>query len=253
MVSLDDTQTDHRPWPLPSAPWVGFMRWHDLLFAHWPVSVKELRPLIPAALKVDTWHNQAWLGIVPFRMTDVGPRLTPALPGLSAFPEINVRTYVTIDGKPGVWFFSLDATEAFAVRAARWTIELPYYDAEITCRRDKDDWINYQSYRIHREESLAAFSARYRPTDPVHEPEAGTLEHWLVERYCLYSATSSGNLWRLEIHHNPWPLQAAEAEITVNTMAKPLGIALAEGPTKLHFAERQDVFAWLPEKIGGAT
>src|SRR4051812_6430821 len=124
MVSLSDTEIEHRPWPLPTMPWVGFMRWHDLLFAHWRVSAKQLRPWIPSSLQIDTWQGEAWLGIVPFRMSDVGPRLTPAVPGLSAFPEINVRTYVTIDDKPGVWFFSLDATEKLAVRAARWTIEL---------------------------------------------------------------------------------------------------------------------------------
>jgi len=249
MLSLTDTKVGHRPWPLPDAPWVLFMRWHDLLFAHWPVSAKELRPLIPAALQIDTWQGQAWLGIVPFHMTDVGPRLVPAVPGLSAFPEINVRTYVTIDGKPGVWFFSLDATEKIAVRAVRWTIELPYYDADIHCRRGTDDWVYYDAQRIQDHKPSAEFRARYRPVNPVTPPKSGTLEHWLVERYCLYSATSTGNLWRLEIHHNPWPLQMAEAEISLNTMTTPLGIELPDGSMKLHFAGRQDTFAWLPEKV----
>src|SRR5262245_20685303 len=116
MMNLD---ASHRPWPLPQRPWAMGMHWHDLLFAHWPVKVESLRPLVPSELAIDTFDGQAWLGVVPFRMTAVRPRICPSLPGLSAFLELNVRTYVTAEGKPGVWFFSLDAASRLAVRAAR--------------------------------------------------------------------------------------------------------------------------------------
>src|SRR5271154_2737716 len=111
-MRVDLAQTAHRPWPLPAGPWVMAQSWHDLLFAHWPVEAAVLRPLLPPALQIDTFGQQAWLAVVPFRMTGVRLRGTPALPWLSAFPELNVRTYVTTDGKPGGWFFSLDAASA---------------------------------------------------------------------------------------------------------------------------------------------
>src|SRR4051812_5845616 len=101
--------TGHRPWPLPSGPWVMKQVWEELLFAHWPVSPEIIRPFIPGGINLDTYNDQAWLGIVPFRMSGVRPRLLPAVPWLSAFPELNVRTYVTVDNKPGVLFLSLEA------------------------------------------------------------------------------------------------------------------------------------------------
>src|SRR5918992_4461493 len=124
-------RTEHRPYPLPDGTWALGMSWRDLLFMHWPVRADFLRPLVPPALKLDTFDGSAWVGVVPFRMTGVRPRFVPPVPGMSAFPELNVRTYVTpaaTKEKPGVWFFSLDATNPLAVRAARWTYHLPYFD-----------------------------------------------------------------------------------------------------------------------------
>ncbi len=114
-------QTEHRPWPLPSGPWVMAQSWRELLFAHWRIPVEALRPLVPAELELETWDGSAWLGVVPFLMAGVRPRGVPALPRLSAFPEINVRTYVKVESKPGVWFLSLDAANSLAVplRGAR--------------------------------------------------------------------------------------------------------------------------------------
>ena len=105
-------QTAHRPWPMPTSPWVMTQTWHDLLFAHWPVDGVRLRALVPAEFPLDLYDGQAWLGIVPFRMANVGPRGVPSLPGVSAFPELNVRTYVRVADRPGVYFFSLDAASA---------------------------------------------------------------------------------------------------------------------------------------------
>jgi uncharacterized protein len=118
--------TDHRPWPLPEQRWAMAMRWYDLLFAHWPVKPDVLQPLVPGGLRLDTFDGWAWLGVVPFRMEGVRPRYVPERPFAFAFPELNVRTYVTAAGRSGVWFFSLDATSRLAVRAARWWYGLPY-------------------------------------------------------------------------------------------------------------------------------
>jgi len=238
----------HRPWPLPEGPWVMAQSWHDLLFAHWPVDAAVMRPLLPSQLHIDIFEGQAWLAVVPFRMTGVRLRGTPAVPWLSAFPELNVRTYVTFDGKPGVWFFSLDARNSVAVAVARTWFHLPYFRARMNCA-EREGWILYQSERTHRGAPVALLEGRYRPVSEVLRPQSGTLEHFLTERYCLYTTDGHGRLIRGEIHHSPWPLQRAEVEFACNSMTASLGVALTSRPL-LHFARRQDVLVWHPAKIG---
>jgi uncharacterized protein len=238
----------HRPWALPPGPWIMAQLWHDLLFAHWKADAAELQPHVPTALEIDTFAGQAWLGIVPFRMSGVRVRWMPALPWSSAFPELNVRTYVTAQGKPGVWFFSLDAASRLAVAVARLSFHLPYFRARMTCR-NVNRRIQYQSERTHSGAPCAAFQASYRAAGESFEPQRGTLEHFLTERYCLYSAASGGRVYRGEIHHPPWRLQRAEAQFTRNSMAEAAGLATPGGPPLLHFAERQDMVAWGPRRI----
>lgn len=242
-------ETAHRPWPLPRGPWVMRMTWEDLLFAHWPVPAAALRPLVPQALELDFFDGSAWLGVVPFQMSGVRLRGLPPVPGTSAFPELNVRTYVTAEGKPGVWFFSLDAASRIAVRAARAWYHLPYFDARMESLRNGDG-ITYLSRRTHRRAPPAEFIARYRAMGEIYRSTRGSLEHFLTERYCLYAGDTTNaegsRLWRGEIHHAPWPLQPAEAEITRNTMTAPLGLRLPDTPPLLHFARCLNVVAWPP-------
>lgn len=238
----------HRPWPLPSGPWVMAQRWHDLLFAHWPVPLAAVRALVPAGVEIDTFDGVAWLGVVPFRMSDVRLRGTPALPWLSFFPELNVRTYVVRDGKPGVWFFSLDAGNIAAVAIARRWFHLPYFHASMRVA-ERDVWLHYQSARTHRGAAAASLQMKYRPIAPPQIAQTGTLEYFLTERYCLYTADGRGRLIRGEIHHAPWPLQLAEAEFAENTMARAAGIALPASKPLLHFAKRQDAVVWPPQRI----
>ena len=238
----------HRPWPLPVGPWVMAQSWHDLLFAHWPVDATVLRPLIPEQLRIDTFEGQAWLAVVPFRMTDVRLRGTPAVPWLSAFPELNVRTYVSHEEKPGVWFFSLDAGNALAVAIARAWFHLPYFRACMLCKQ-QDGWIHYRSERTHRGAPAGMLKGRYRPVGAIFASHRGTLEHFLTERYCLYTADARGGIIRGEIHHLPWLLQVAEAEFTENSMAEAAGIALPAQEPLLHFSRRQDVVVWRPERL----
>jgi uncharacterized protein YqjF (DUF2071 family) len=138
------TETSHRPWELPRRPWMLAMRWHDLLFMHWPMLHVALRALIPPELALDTFDGTAWIGVVPFRMNGVRPRGLPALPWLSVFPELNLRTYVTTGGKPGVWFFSLDAANPVVVRLARKLFYLPYYDAHMASKGSRQSRALYQ-------------------------------------------------------------------------------------------------------------
>ena len=238
---------EHRPWPLPPGPWVMAQSWHDLLFAHWPVDAAKLRVLIPEKLAIDTFDGQAWLAVVPFRMTGVRLRWTPALPWLSTFPELNVRTYVTCDGKPGVWFFSLDAGNSLAVAIARAWFHLPYFRARMRCS-EGDGWIEYTSERTHPDAPVAVLQGRYRPVGPSYISRLGSLEHFLTERYCLYTVDGSGRIIRGEIHHRPWLLQRAEAKFDLNTMANSLELALGL-PSLLHFAKLQDVLVWPPERV----
>jgi uncharacterized protein len=239
---------EHRPWPVANGPWVMAQSWHDLLFAHWPVDFAEVRRQIPAALQIDRYEGRAWVGVVPFRMSGVRLRGTPALPGLSAFPELNVRTYVTAKGKGGVWFFSLDAGNAIAVAVARAWFHLPYYRAQMSCK-EKEGWMEYASERTHRGSPRAELRARYRATGEASTPRAGSLEHFLTERYCLYTTDGQGRLIRAEIHHAPWPLQSAEAEFITNTMAEAAGISLPGNEALLHFAKRQDMVACAPQRV----
>ena len=225
-------------------------KWHDLLFMHWPVPVESLRPQIPAQLEIDTFDGQAWLAVVPFRMSGVRLRGTPALPWLSAFPELNVRTYVTCGARPGVWFFSLDAGNPIAVGIARTWFHLPYFRARMSCEQ-RGGWIEYASQRTHAGAAAAKLQGRYRPVAAPFHPSPGTLEHFLTERYCLYALSGGGRLLCGEIHHLPWPLQRAAAELESNAMAAQLGIKLVPQPL-LHFARRQDVLVWPPKMIEGA-
>ena len=217
--------------------------WHDLLFAHWPIPLEQLRPLIPEVLHVDTYKGQAWIGIVPFRMSGIRPRWLPALPWFSAFPELNVRTYVITDHKPGVWFFSLDATNPVAVAVARRWYHLPYFHARMSCRR-VGDGVAYESQRVQRGAPPAAFSGKYQPVSPVFQAERGSLAYWLTERYCLYAVDSRQRVFRAEIDHPPWSLHLAKAEIANETMTIPLGIKLPIIPPLLHFSRRQEVAVW---------
>lgn len=176
-------------------------------------------------------------------MSGIRPRYLPALPWLSSFAELNVRTYVVRDGKPGVYFFSLDAANPVAVRIARRVFHLPYFDAKISLEYD-GDWIDYRSVRTHSGAPPAEFSARYRPTGSIFRVAPGSLEEWLSERYCLYAGDCAGRMWRTEIQHAPWPAQPAECEFRVNTMT-----ALPEVKPLLQFSRRLDVAAWMPELL----
>ena len=221
------------------------MQWRDLLFAHWPVPVETLAALLPRsspALEIDTFEGRAWLGIVPFSMRGIHLRGWPPVPGASAFPELNVRTYVTCNGRPGVWFFSLDAANRIAVRVARRTFHLPYFDADMTVT-PHGDGVAYASWRTHRDGGTAELVARYEPMGPVFRSAPGSLEHWLTERYRLFAANASGRMRRCEVSHVPWPLQSARAEFSSLNMSRWMGLELPDEPPHLLFARRLDVRA----------
>ena len=231
----------------PAGPWVMVQRWHHLLFAHWRCPIAELRRLVPEPLELDTYDGSAWVGVVPFYMSGVRMRLTPPVPTAYAFEELNVRTYVTLDGRPGVWFFSLDCASSLAVMGARIGIHLPYYRASMNMTRD-GEVVAYRSERWGMAGPPAAFVGTYQPAGESFNPAPGTLEHFLTERYCLYSAAGK-RLWRGDIYHPRWNLQNAEARIERNSMIAAAGIRQLGHEPLLHFSSFQDVRFWWPVRV----
>jgi uncharacterized protein YqjF (DUF2071 family) len=233
-------ESAHRPWPLPDRDWLQAQTWENLLFAHWRLPPEVLRSHVPDELPLDTFDGAAWLGVTPFRLSGLRMRGLPPLPVLSAFLEVNVRTYVTLEDKPGIFFFSLDAESTLAVEAARWAYKLPYFLAAMSSDAD-DGRIEYASRRADHRGHGAVLRGRYGPVGPAAPPTPGSLEHFLTERYCLYTVHEGEVHWA-EIHHPPWPLQPAEAELEENTMPPPqIGLS---GEPACHYSERQDVVIW---------
>ena len=221
--------------------------WNTLLFAHWPVSPAMLAGHVPSELSLDTFDGDAWIAVTPFVLSDLRARATPALPSVSEFPEINVRTYVQRDGKGGVFFFSLDAGSTLAVKAARTLYGLPYHraDFEVTHDGPRTRYV----CRRRGSDPGARFEAEYEPAGPAAASPAGSLAAWLTERYCLYTVDARRRIHRTEIHHVPWPLQPAAATIRVNTMAAASRLTLPDRAPLLHFARRLDVWVWLPAPV----
>jgi uncharacterized protein YqjF (DUF2071 family) len=221
--------------------------WNDLLFAHWPVEPARLRAVVPEEIPLDIHDGMCWVGVTPFEVTGLWAWPLPPLPHLSTFPEVNVRTYTTIGGKPGIWFMSLDTERRPAIAAARAAYRLPYFHAEQSMDRG-DGEVRFASRRVG---DATALEVRYRPTTAVRKPVPGALEHFLTERYCLYALDDRRRIHRAEIHHRPWPLQEAAAVIGRNTMAEPYGLDLAGEPL-LHFARRLDVLIWSLRPVKGS-
>lgn len=229
---------EHRPWPLPTRGWIMGQTWEDLLFAHWRVPAEAIRKHVPAGLEVEEHDGSAWIGVTPFRLTGLRARGMLPIPYVSSFLELNVRTYVRADDKPGIWFFSLDTSSRVAVEAARRTYKLPYFHARMSAAK-RGEWTDYECSRI--DEAGRVFSGSYRPNGAVFNAEPGSLEWFLTERYCLYTSTGE----RADIHHELWGLQPAEAEIGLASIAP---LELPGGPL-LHYSRRQDVVIWPLERI----
>ena len=237
-------ETAHRPWPLPERSWVLGQTWDDLLFVHWPVAPEQVRPHVPDGLELDLRDGKAWLGVTPFRLTGLRAKGTLPLPYVSTFLEINVRTYVTRGGKPGIWFFSLDATSQGAVEVARRLYRLPYHHMRATYE-ERGLFLRWRSSRTDAARPYV-FEGSFRALDEPAPAGPGSLAAFLAERYCLYAAADD-ELYRAEIHHPPWTLRTAELELDLTTMA-PDGIDLPADPPLVHFSARQDVVLWRLER-----
>lgn len=228
-------------------------RWNDLLFAHWQLPVTAIAPLLPEGIQVDTFQGTAWLGVVPFWMDRVKFRGVPPIPGANRFPELNLRTYVRDEqsGTPGVWFFSLEASNLLAVLFARTFYHLPYYWSEMRLdQRDEREFVYFSRRRMTSQPVI--FEARYRglgPTRRLAESPPGSLEYFLTERYCVFTRDHEGQPMRANIHHIPWPLEEAEADISRNDLAEAVGIRLPNVEPVLHYSRRLAVYVWQLDRL----
>ncbi len=230
------------------APWVMTQRWNDLLFLHYSLEPEVVRALVPDVLTLDTYKQRAWVSVTPFWINHLRPPGIPSLPWFSRFSEINVRTYVSYGDKPGVYFFSLDASNLSAVWGARIFYRLPYWEASMKVQGKGGLKIDYISKRHHGPKP-AELKCSYGPATPqAFQARPGSIEHFLTERYCLY-ALSRKRLYRGEIHHLPWDLQAAAVDLRENSMAQTAGLQLPPRPDLAYFAREMKVLLWAPERL----
>ena len=240
-----------RPRPLPPGRWAMSQRWNDLLFAHWPLPSARLAALLPEWLEVDEFQGSAWLGAVPFWLDRLKIRGWPAIPGARSFPDLNLRTYVRdhFTGTPGIYCFSLDASNLLAVGLARAFYHLPYHWAEMRLeQRSEREFAFYSRRRLAGRRVI--FKARYRGLGPSHrtaEMRAGSFEHFVTERSCLFSSNRAGQPVRASMHYIPWPLEDAAAEIEQNDLAAAMGIELPDREPVLHYSRRMAVYIWPAE------
>jgi uncharacterized protein YqjF (DUF2071 family) len=230
----------------PNTPWILSMEWHDVLFLHWPVPEEQIDRRIPDALSVETFDGTAWLGIVPFSMSGIRPRRLPAVPMISNFPELNIRTYVTDGQYSGVWFHSLDASSALAVKIARWTFSLNYYHADIHVR-ETNDTVTFRSHRKHDENGTFDFVASYE-SGSLLDSETSARQRFLTERYFLFSQSRDGTIYRGRIDHDPWSLRRADVRIdTCEIEDHP--VPPDRNPASVLYSPGASVRAWFPKAI----
>jgi hypothetical protein len=254
---------EHRPWLPPDAQWLLSQSWNDALFAHFAIDPLTLRRLVPEALTLDLYDGVAWLTISPFCTSHLRPSGVPPLPGLSFFPQVNLRTYVTMQGrsgpsKPGLYYFSVDAANLSAVWFARiffrmqfWHSAIQIGGATIQARKSTERTIRFRSSRLHGPAALngpVQFDAVYAPGGEAARARRGSLDEFLMERYCVYS-WNRRKFYRTEVHHQPWPLQRASVEIRSNNMAEPFGLSLGMKPDLCHFSRSLKVLTWAPVSV----
>ncbi|MFD0693324.1 YqjF family protein [Paenibacillus sp. GCM10027628] len=220
--------------PFRAWQWTMTQTWEHLLFAHWPVAPQTISKFIPGDLEIDTFDGQAWIGVIPFLMSGIRLRALPPIPLMSAFPEINVRTYVKTDQGSGVYFITLDASNPFVVGVAKLWYRLPYFFADLTFTHKRDS-MEFKGQRLPFTRKAESFYGLYGPGSDPFVPQAGTLEHWLTERYFFY-CSNAGGIFQGEVLHEPWKLQSAVTMISQNTMTQSLHLHLPETPAVMHYA-----------------
>lgn len=239
VTEIDRIAPTRRPDEAPS----GEQKWRELFFLHWTFEPEAVRKLVPAELELDLWDGRAYVGVVPFRMVDIRPSWLPR-PLAMDFLETNLRTYVVVDGEPGVYFFSLDASSWLAVQAARLGWGLPYFLAAMSSARDGERI----RYATHRRSPDAHLTLDASIGEALGASAPGTLEHFLMERYLLFTA-AEGRVDRGQVHHVPYPAQRATVHAVDCTLLQAAGLPAPSGPPLAHYAEGVDVDVFGPHPM----
>lgn len=248
-MHVEFKQLDHRPFPLPSSPWLLSQVWEDLLFMHYPMDPNVLRDYVPRELELDVFQNKAWITIIPFRVTKMKGRGIPSLPLLKEYLEINVRTYVKYKGIPGIYFFSLDANHPLFVIGIKTAIGLPFKHAHIVFNQMENSF-RFKHHRQSDKHATEKIELTYKPGEVLFETLPGTLDYWLLERYCMYSYLGK-YLIRGDIHHDKWKVSKATATTSINTMLSFLSPDnCPKIPSFLHYSKRRRVFCYPPKRVG---
>ena len=222
------------------------MTWRDVLVASRPVDPGVVAPDLPDGVEVDADDGGAWLSVVPFVMADVRPRGVPRAVG-PTFGELNLRTYVTAGGRPGIYFFNLDANDPVGVRIARALFKLPYYDADMTVERDGDA-VHFESERTHDGAPDCSFDATYAPVGGPEPARDGSLAEFLLERYRFFVAGENA-VYRGEVHHDPWKLAPAEYDVRENDLFAANGFETPASAPHVLYSPGVDVTAALPRRL----
>jgi len=237
------------PQARPSEPYIAAQRWHSALFLHWPLPAEALRRHVPKRLSIDTFGGDAWLSAVLFTVTGARLRPFPAVPVLSTFQEVNLRTYVHLDGKdPGSWFFSCDASSLLACLVGRAAVNLPYFPAR-TRRTLVGDEHRYESKRVKLGKPRAELSAAWRSSGALVEAPAGSLEHFLTQRFIVYSPSARTRLWRQQVHHPAWPLFPAEVLALEQTLDEAHQLPFLPKRPVAHYSPGVDVELFPPHLV----
>ncbi|TGB02754.1 YqjF family protein [Halobacillus salinus] len=228
--------------------WIMHQTWEELVFMHWPVSEEELRPFIPDAFELDLFEGQAWIAIVPFRMNNIHFKGLPKVKAGNHLLELNVRTYVTYNGEPGVYFITLDANHPLGVFLARTVFGLPYVHANMRLEQN-DSSVHYLSRRTHDGYPTAHFHATINPISPPFPAEPGSLIYWLTERYCLWVVRGS-YIYKGPIFHHNWSLQKSEATIFTNSLVDFLPPSIFESKPMTYYSASLETYIFPFEKKG---
>ncbi|PYF08290.1 YqjF family protein [Ureibacillus chungkukjangi] len=236
---VENSNLNERQKLTTNLPWIMKQTWKDILFAHYPVPREALEKIVPSELTVDTFYQTGWVSIVPYLTSSMHLRGVPPVPGLSTYPGFNIRTYVTMNGKPGVYFFRLTAAKHLAAFSAKAFFQLPYLQMDMNMKRDKN-LIVFES----EEKAGLELSCNYRSVSEASPTNRGSLEEWLLERYCLYNVSKKGVPLRADILHEPWLIEKAEAEFQQNTLLSSIGIEPQNEKPILHYAKKRIVRFW---------
>jgi len=233
----DDASPGHRRAPCAR------ITLHDVLFMHWPVHACHLRPLLPQGIELDTFDGLAWIGIVSFRMSGIAGRWFPPLPWISGCPGVAVRTCVTVNGRPGIWYFSLDGANRIALFLARRMLAFPCQESKINMQ-DDGAWRRLRCQRIAKGNTAAELDVEYRAFGTASIQPPGTIAHWLTKRNRMFACNRNGTILQRDLEHAPWSMQSAQAIIHTNTIVQPLGLALPDQCPQLFYSSRNQVGAW---------